>query len=87
MEAEAEDTMEADDVSMLKHLEKNLLRLQLSGIAGISKVRACVCVCVCWALLRGRLLSLIATNEMWNTVARDTRIVQSQRHLSRLRTF
>lgn len=39
MEAEVEDTMEADDVSMLKHLEKNLLRLQLSGIAGISKVR------------------------------------------------
>lgn len=42
MEAEAEDTMEADDVSMLKHLEKNLLRLQLSGIAGISKV-GCRC--------------------------------------------
>lgn len=38
MEADAEDTMEADDVAMLKHLEKNLLRLQLSGIAGISKV-------------------------------------------------
>lgn len=38
MEAEVEDTMEADDVTMLKHLEKNLLRLQLSGIAGISKV-------------------------------------------------
>lgn len=37
-EAEAEDTMEADDVAMLKQLEKNLLRLQLSGIAGISKV-------------------------------------------------
>lgn len=39
MEAEAEDSMEADDVTMLKQLEKNLLRLQLSGIAGISKVR------------------------------------------------
>lgn len=38
MEAEAEDAMEADDVTMLKQLEKNLLRLQLSGIAGISKV-------------------------------------------------
>ncbi|CAN0091486.1 unnamed protein product [Ectocarpus sp. 13 AM-2016] len=37
-EPEAEDTAEADDVAMLKHLEKNLLRLQLSGIAGISKV-------------------------------------------------
>lgn len=31
--------MEADDVTMLKQLEKNLLKLQLSGIAGISKVR------------------------------------------------
>lgn len=39
MEAEAEDSMEADDVTMLKQLEKNLLRLQLSGIGGISKVR------------------------------------------------
>lgn len=38
MEAEQEDAMEADDVTMLKQLEKNLLRLQLSGIAGISKV-------------------------------------------------
>ena len=38
MEAEVDDSMEADDVTMLKQLEKNLLRLQLSGIAGISKV-------------------------------------------------
>ncbi|CAN0461152.1 unnamed protein product, partial [Laminaria digitata] len=38
METEVDDSMEADDVTMLKQLEKNLLRLQLSGIAGISKV-------------------------------------------------
>lgn len=37
-EAPEEDAMEADDVTMLKQLEKNLLKLQLSGIAGISKV-------------------------------------------------
>ena len=40
METEVDDSMEADDVTMLKQLEKNLLRLQLSGIAGISKVLA-----------------------------------------------
>lgn len=39
--------MEADDVSMLKQLEKNLLRLQLSGIAGISKVSRFCHRCCC----------------------------------------
>lgn len=42
-EAPEEDAMEADDVTMLKQLEKNLLKLQLSGIAGISKVLCALC--------------------------------------------
>ena len=51
METEVDDSMEADDVTMLKQLEKNLLRLQLSGIAGISKVgywRVLLTVAGCW---------------------------------------
>lgn len=45
-EAPEEDAMEADDVTMLKQLEKNLLKLQLSGIAGISKVcNAFIIIC------------------------------------------
>eukprot|EP00752_Nemacystus_decipiens_P008071 g7214.t1 len=41
METEVEDTMGANDVPMLKVLDENLLRLQLSDFAGISKVYMC----------------------------------------------